>query len=101
MLSVPCVLGFNVWSGVQPLGDGSTIQDLEDFIVSYNILPLGSLVYLLFCTTRYGWGWDNFIAEADSGKGIKFPKKLRFYCTYILPIVIFVIFIIGYKQKFF
>ncbi|MDY3030771.1 MAG: sodium-dependent transporter [Clostridia bacterium] len=101
VLSVPCVLGFNVWSGVQPLGDGSTIQDLEDFIVSYNILPLGSLVYLLFCTTRYGWGWDNFIAEADSGKGIKFPKKLRFYCTYVLPIVIFVVFIIGYKQKFF
>ena len=101
VLSVPCVLGFNVWSGIQPLGEGSTIQDLEDFIVSYNILPLGSLVYLLFCTTRYGWGWDNFIAEADSGKGIKFPKKLRFYCTYILPIVIFVVFIIGYKQKFF
>ena len=101
VLSVPCVLGFNVWSGVQPLGEGSTIQDLEDFIVSYNILPLGSLVYLLFCTTRYGWGWDNFIAEADSGKGIKFPKQLRFYCTYILPIVIFVVFILGYKQKFF
>ncbi len=101
VLSVPCVLGFNVWSGIQPLGEGSTIQDLEDFIVSYNILPLGSLVYLLFCTTRYGWGWDSFIAEADSGKGIKFPKKLRFYCTYILPIVIFVVFILGYKQKFF
>lgn len=67
VLSLPCVLGFNVWSGVAPLGAGSTIQDLEDFIVSNNLLPLGSLLYLLFCTSRYGWGWDNFIAEADAG----------------------------------
>lgn len=79
VLSLPCVLGFNVWSGIAPLGAGSTIQDLEDFIVSNNLLPLGSLLYLLFCTSRYGWGWDNFIAEADAGKGIKFPKWARFY----------------------
>ena len=81
---MPCVLGFNVWSGFQPLGAGSTIQDLEDFIISNNLLPLGSLVYLLFCVTRYGWGWDNFIKEADTGNGIKFPEvgtSVSYLCT--------------------
>ena len=72
LLSLPCVFGFNIWSGFQPMGAGSTIQDLEDFIVSNNLLPLGSMVYLLFCTSRYGWGWKNFLAEADTGKGVKF-----------------------------
>ena len=67
VLSVPCVLGYNLWSGFQPFGVESTVQDLEDFIVSNNILPLGSLVYLLFCVTRYGWGWKNFLAEANAG----------------------------------
>ena len=100
ILSMPCVLGFNLWSGFQPLGDGSTIQDLEDFIVSNNLLPIGSLIYLLFCTSKYGWGWDNFIAEADSGKGIKFPKAVRFYVTYILPLLIIFILVMGYVQKF-
>ena len=61
LLSLPCVLGFNVWSNVTPFGPGSTILDLEDFIVSNNLLPLGSLVYLLFCTSRYGWGFKNFL----------------------------------------
>ena len=70
LLSLPCVFGFNIWSGFQPMGAGSTIQDLEDFIVSNNLLPLGSMVYLLFCTSRYGWGWKNFLAEADTGKGV-------------------------------
>ena len=88
VLSMPCVLGFNVWSGFQPLGAGSTIQDLEDFIISNNLLPLGSLVYLLFCVTRYGWGWDNFIKEADTGNGIKFPKWARPYLTYVLPLIV-------------
>ena len=100
VLSIPCVLGFNVWSSIAPLGEGSTIQDLEDFIISNNLLPLGSLGYLLFCTTRYGWGWDKFIAEADAGKGIKFPKWARFYVTYILPIIVLFIFVMGYIQKF-
>ncbi len=100
MLSMPCVLGFNLWSDFAPLGDGSTIQDLEDFLVSNNLLPLGSLLYLLFCTSRYGWGWDNFIAEADTGSGIKFPKAIRFYVSYILPLIILFIFIMGYWQKF-
>ena len=100
VLSMPCVLGFNVWSGIAPLGAGSTIQDLEDFIVSNNLLPLGSLMYLLFCTSHYGWGWDRFIAEADAGKGIKFPQWARFYVSYILPLIVLFIFVMGYWQKF-
>ena len=101
ILSMPCVLGFNVWSGFQPLGAGSTIQDLEDFIISNNLLPLGSLVYLLFCVTRYGWGWDNFIKEADLGNGVKFPKWARPYLTYVLPLIVLLIFVMGYYDKFF
>ena len=100
LLSLPCVFGFNIWSGLQPLGAGSTIQDLEDFIVSNNLLPLGSMVYLLFCTSRYGWGWKNFLAEADTGKGVKFPAWARVYVSYILPLIVLFIFIMGYYQKF-
>ena len=100
VLSMPCVLGFNVLSSIQPLGAGTTIHDLEDFIISNNLLPIGSVLYLLFCTSRYGWGWKNFIAEADAGKGIQFPKWARFYVTYILPIIVIAILIISYIQKF-
>lgn len=100
LLSLPCVFGFNIWSGFQPMGAGSTIQDLEDFIVSNNLLPLGSMVYLLFCTSRYGWGWKNFLAEADTGKGVKFPAWARVYVSYILPLIVLFIFIMGYYQKF-
>ena len=100
LLSLPCVIGFNIWSGFQPMGAGSTIQDLEDFIVSNNLLPLGSMVYLLFCTSRYGWGWKNFLAEADTGKGVKFPAWARVYVSYILPLIVLFIFIMGYYQKF-
>lgn len=98
--SIPCVLGFNVWSDFSPFGGTSTIQDLEDFIVSNNLLPLGSLVYLLFCVSRYGWGWDNFLKEADTGEGIVYPKKLRFYITWILPLMVLGIFVMGYWDKF-
>lgn len=101
VLSMPCVLGFNILSGVQPLGAGSTIMDLEDFIVSNNILPLGSLVYLLFCTSRYGWGWDNFRLEANTGEGIRFPKWTRIYVSYVIPIIIIFLFVQGYISKFF
>ena len=100
LLSLPCVFGFNIWSGFQPMGAGSTIQDLEDFIVSNNLLPLGSMVYLLFCTSRYGWGWKNFLAEADTGKGVKFPAWARVYVSYILPLIVLFIFIMGYYKKF-
>lgn len=101
ILSLPCLLGFNVLSGFQPFGEGSNVLDLEDFIVSNNLLPLGSLVYLLFCTSKYGWGWNNFITEADEGKGIKFPKWIRIYVSYILPVIVLYIFIKGYIDKFF
>ncbi|MEG1366685.1 MAG: sodium-dependent transporter, partial [Oscillospiraceae bacterium] len=80
-LSIPCALGFNLLSGIQPMGPGSTIMDIEDFIVSNNLLPLGSLVYLFFCTSRRGWGWKNFKAEVDEGKGVKFPSWVRLYVT--------------------
>ncbi len=97
LLSMPCILGFNVWSSFAPLG---SILDLEDFIVSNNLLPLGSLVYLLFCTSRYGWGWKNFTAEADTGNGLKFPKWARFYLSFLLPLVVLFIFVQGYIAKF-
>ncbi len=100
LLSLPCVFGFNIWSGFHPLGAGSTIQELEDFIVSNNLLPQGCMVYLLFCTSRYGWGWKNFLAEADTGKGVKFPAWARVYVSYILPLIVLFIFIMGYYQKF-
>ena len=101
LLSMPCVLGFNLWSDIHPLGEGTIILDLEDFLVSNNLLPLGSLVYLGFCTSRYGWGWDNFVKEANTGEGLKFPKWLRFYVTYILPIIVLYIFVRGYYAMFF
>lgn len=101
LFSLPCVLGFNVWSNVTPFGPGSTILDLEDFIVSNNLLPLGSLVYLLFCTSRYGWGFKNFLGEANEGKGIKFPVWARVYVSYIIPVVVLYIFVQGYWSKFF
>ena len=100
LLSLPCVLGYNLWSGFSPLGAGTTVLDLEDFIVSNNLLPLGSLVYLLFCTSRYGWGWKNFVAEADAGQGLHFPKWARFYVTFLLPLIVLYIFVQGYISKF-
>lgn len=100
ILSMPCVLGFNLWAGFQPLGEGSNVLDLEDFIISNNLLPLGSLVYLLFCVSRLGWGWDSFLEEANTGAGMKFPRTIRCYVTYILPLVMLMIFAVGYWNKF-
>ncbi len=98
LLSMPCVLGSNLLSGVRVLG--MDISSLEDFLVSQNILPLGSLVYLLFCVSRKGWGWDKFLAEANAGQGMKFPAALRVYVSYILPVVLLVIFVWGYLNFF-
>ena len=100
LLSIPCVLGFNLWSGFAPLGEGSTVLDFEDFLVSNNLLPLGSLVYLAFCTSRYGWGFKNFLAEANAGEGIKFPAAVRVYVSYILPLIVLFVFFQGYWSKF-
>ena len=99
-LALPCVLGMTDWSGFQIAG--KSIMDLEDFVVSNNLLPLGSVVYLLFCTTRYGWGWDGFVKEANTGTGMKFPtsKAYRFYLTFVLPIVILYITVQAYVTMF-
>ncbi len=100
-LSLPCVLGFNVWKWDGLSVFGGTIQDLEDFLVSNLFLPLGSLVYLLFCTTRYGWGWSKFKAEANTGRGLKIRDWMRFYLTYVLPLIVLFIFGYGIYDKFF
>ena len=101
VLSIPCPLGYNVLSWVQPLGTGSTILDFEDFLVSDNLLPLGSLIYVLFCCTRYGWGLDKFLQEANAGEGEKMPASLGGYLTYVLPWVIAIILVAGYVNRFF
>lgn len=100
ILSMPCVLGYNILSGFHPLGSGTTIMDLEDFLISSNVLPLGSLVYVMFCTTRYGWGFRNFLTEADSGNGLRFPHQLRWHMTYIIPAVVVFIYLKGYYDLF-
>jgi len=101
LLSMPCVLGFNVWSGFAPLGPGSTVQDLEDFIVSSVILPLGSLVYLMFCVSGFGWGFRSYLEEANTGKGMRIPKWLGGYLKYVLPVMILFLFLEGIIGKFF
>ncbi len=96
LLSLPCVFGFNIWSDFQPLGDGSTVLDLEDFVVSNVILSIGALVYLLFCVTRYGWGFDNYLKEANTGDGMKVPKGIRVYVTYVLPVLLIFLILKGW-----
>ena len=100
VLSIPAVLGYNILSGIQPLGAGSTIMDLEDFIVSYNILPLGSILFVLFCVRKNGWGWDNFVAEVNTGKGMSLSHKLRWYMNYIVPTLGILIYLGGYYDMF-
>ena len=94
LLSIPCVLGYNVWSNVRPIA-GRDILDSEDFIVSNLLLPGGSLLFILFCTTRYGWGWEKFMAEANEGTGLKVAKWMRPYMTYVLPVIVAVILVVG------
>lgn len=94
LLSLPCLLGYNVWSHVLPIA-GHDILDSEDFLVSNLLLPLGSLIFIIFCTTRYGWGWDKFMAEANAGTGLKVAKWMRPYMTYVLPVIVGIIFVVG------
>ncbi len=101
LLSIPCVLGFNLWSWDGFAIFGGSILDLEDFLVSNLFLPLGSLIYLLFCVSKRGWGWNHFIAEVNTGSGLKIQKWMRFYLTYILPFIILFIFCFGIYNKFF
>lgn len=100
VLSIPCALGFNVLSGIQPLGQGTNIMDLEDFIVSNIVLPMGAMVYVIFAVSKKGFGWEKFVDEANQGKGIKVAKWMRLYYKYILPVIIFAIFIIGLINYF-
>ena len=95
LLSMPCVLGFNVRSKFQPLGPGTGVLDLEDFVVSNLLLPLGSLIFIFFCTSRYGWGWKDFTKEANTGKGLKVQRWMRGYMCYVLPVLVAVILVLG------
>ena len=95
LLSLPCALGYNVWSGFSVPGIGD-IQSLEDFILSNNMLPLGALIILLFCTSKRGWGWDNFLAEVDTGKGAKFPQWAFGYVKYVVPALILIVWAMGW-----
>ncbi len=101
LLTLPCILGFNVLAWIEPLGKGTNLMDLEDFLLSNNLLSIGAVTFMMFCCHKSGWGWNAFIAEADQGQGIKFPKFLRFYLTWLLPAVVVFVFLQGYAQKFF
>lgn len=94
LLSLPSVLGYNLWSHIHPIA-GRDVLDSEDFLVSNILLPVGSLIFIFFCTTRYGWGWDKFLAEANEGTGLKVAKWMRPYMTYVLPVIVLSIFVYG------
>lgn len=100
VLSLPCALGFNLLNGFQPLGEGTSVMDLEDFLVSNIILPLGTLIYIFFCVSKKGWGWDKFVNEANTGKGLKIKKFMRPYMTYILPVIVLIVFVMGLYNFF-
>lgn len=101
LCSLPCALGWSLLGDFHPLGAGSSVLDLEDFLISNNVLPLGGVLFVLFCTIKRGWGWQNFLAEVDQGAGPKFPAYLRGFLTYILPLCILALFVLGYVDKFF
>ena len=94
-LSLPCALGYNLFSSFVPFASGSSVLDVEDFIVSNCMLPLGALCYVLFCVSKRGWGFENFMTEANSGKGLKVHKWMRYYMTFVLPVIITAVFVIG------
>ena len=98
--SIPCALGFNVWSAFQPLREGNCVMDLEDFFVSNLVLPIGSMIVTLFCTWKYGWGFDNYMKEVNTGTGLKVPAGLKFYFKYILPCIIGFVVLYGLVTYF-
>ena len=100
ILSMPAILGYNVLSDIQLLGKGTNLMDFEDFLVSYNILPLGGLIFVLFCVKKNGWGFDNFHKEANTGDGWKVPKWIRYYMSYVLPLIIVLVYLKGYYDMF-
>ena len=99
--SLPCVFGFNLWSAFMPFGDGSNVLDLEDFVVSNLLLPFGSLIYLLFCTHRFGWGFSKYQAEANEGEGARVPGWIRIWVSWILPVLVVFLLLYGVWAKFF
>ena len=99
ILSLPCALGFNVLSFIEPMGKGTSFLDLEDFLVSNLILPIGSFIFVLFCISKRGWGFDKFVAEANKGKGIKVKPWMRGYMTYVLPVIVMAFILIGLFYK--
>ncbi len=100
LLSIPCVLGFNLWADFEPFGAGTGVLDLEDYIVSNILLPLGTLIFVIYCTRKSGWGFDNYQAEANQGVGVKVKNWMRFYLTYILPLIIGIILVYGIISPF-
>ena len=101
LLCLPVLaLGFNVWSFIQPLREGNCIMDLEDFFVSNLVLPIGSMIVTLFCTWKYGWGFENYMKEVNTGTGLKVPAGLRFYFKYILPCIIGFVVLYGLVTYF-
>ena len=101
VLSLPCALGYNLLQNIRPFGGNSTILDLEDYIVSDNILPLGGLLVVIFCSFRGAWGWENFIAEANTGHGLKFPNRTRYYVCVVIPLFLAGLFLIGVLRRWF
>ena len=99
LLTLPAALGYNLLSWFAPLGEGTAVLDFEDFIVSDNLLPIGGAVMIMFCTAKHGWGFDNFIEEANRGKGIKFPKCAKFYMSYIMPTILVLLYVRGFISK--
>ena len=100
LLSLPCVFGYNIWSDFAPFGEGTAVLDLEDFVVSNLLLPIGALIFTLFCVTRYGWGWKSFMAEANTGKGLKVRSWMRWVFTIAIPVIIIIIFVMGLVSFF-
>lgn len=100
VLSLPCVFGFNILSSLHPLGSESTILDFEDFLVSNLILPAGSLMYLFFCISKRGWGFDNYLKEANTGVGPKIPRWIKPYYKYVMPIIMLILLIQGIVNTF-
>ena len=99
VLALPAVFSLSIWDGVTIRNIGGFL-DIEDFVVSNLLLPIGSLVYVLFCTTRYGWGWKNFEEEVNAGNGLKLPRALRYYMTFVLPVIIFALLVYSIVVKF-
>ncbi len=100
LLVLPCIFGYNLWSSFKPFGEGTAVLDLEDFIVSNILLPVGTLIYVIYSTTRFGWGWDKFVEEANAGKGMKIKKWMRPYMTFVLPVMILILFVYSMIDVF-